>query len=87
MSFWVYILQSETTSKRYVGYTSDLKRRLSEHNAPVLGKRRYTRKQDGPWKMIHSEVYETRSEAMKRERFLKSGAGRRWALNTIDTDT
>jgi len=86
MKYWVYILQSETTSKRYVGHTSDLERRLSEHNDPTLGKRRYTRNQEGSWKLIHVDEHETRSEAMKREKFLKSGTGRRWALSSIDTN-
>jgi len=83
MAYWVYILQSGTNSKRYVGQTSDLQRRLQEHNNPALGKNRYTRKQKGPWRLIHSEKCETRSDAMKRERFFKSGQGREWIKENI----
>jgi predicted GIY-YIG superfamily endonuclease len=55
MVFWTYILQSETSAKLYIGQTSDLPRRLQEHNHATLGKHRYTRKQQGPWRVIHSE--------------------------------
>jgi putative endonuclease len=53
--FWVYILKSESTGKTYIGHTSDIERRLREHNDKELGKLRYTRKQKGPWKLIYSE--------------------------------
>ncbi len=78
MSFWVYILQSETSGRLYTGQTSDLEGRLKRHNAHESGSSRYTHKQEGPWRLVHSEEYATRSEAMKRERFLKSGQGREW---------
>ncbi len=78
MSFWVYILKSESTGKIYIGHTSDLQRRFREHNDIVLGKQRYTRKQKGPWCLVYSEEYSSRVEATKREKALKSGQGRRW---------
>ena len=78
MAFFIYILKSETTGGIYIGHTSDLERRLKEHNNPLAGKRRYTRKHKGPWHLIHFEEKKSRSEAMKRERFLKSGQGREW---------
>ena len=67
MAFFVYILKSETTGGIYIGHTSDLERRLKEHNNPLAGKRRYTRKHKGPWHLIHFEEKKSRSEAMKRE--------------------
>jgi putative endonuclease len=44
---------------------------------------RYTYKQKGPWRLIYSEEHATRSEAMKREKFLKSGQGREWIKDNI----
>jgi len=44
---------------------------------------RYTYKQKGPWQLIHKEKYSTRGEAMKREKFLKSGRGREWIKANI----
>ncbi len=78
MPFWVYILQDEITGKLYKGHTSDLQSRLKRHNSHEAGSMRYTYKQKGPWKLIYSEAYATRSDAMKRETFLKSGQGREW---------
>lgn len=50
----------------------DVPARLIEHNA---GKCRYTSGRR-PWTVLHVEEYATRGEAMRRERFLKTGAGR-----------
>jgi putative endonuclease len=78
MSFWVYILQSESTGKFYTGQTSDLQARIARHNSQYVDKERYTKKQKGPWNLIYSEKHENRSDAMKREKDLKSGQGRAW---------
>ena len=72
--FTVYVLQSSATSRLYVGQTSDLTRRFDEHQQGIA---RYTRNR-GPWTLVHREEFATRSEAMLRERFLKSGVGRSW---------
>ena len=76
--FFVYILRSESSGKTYVGQTSDLTRRVAEHNDPQHSKVKYTTKNQGPWLLVHSEQFETRSEAMQREKWLKTGAGRDW---------
>jgi len=83
MPYWVYILQNEITGKLYKGQTSDLERRIERHNTHESGSRRYTNIQKGPWQLIHKEKYSARSEAMKRERFLKSGQGREWIKDDI----
>jgi putative endonuclease len=70
--FHVYVLQSEATGRLYVGYSSDLVRRLGQHNHGVTK----STKNRGPWRLVHQEAFGTRSEAMRRERFLKSGQGR-----------
>jgi len=78
MPFWVYILQSQTTGKLYIGQTSDLEKRLVRHNSDETGSRRFTHRQKGPWCLIYSEEMNTRSETMRREKYLKSGHGREW---------
>jgi putative endonuclease len=83
MPYWVYILQNEVTGKLYKGQTSDLERRLKRHNSNEIGSMRYTYKQKGTWRLIYSEEYSTRSEAMKREGYLKSGQGREWRKSNI----
>ena len=81
--FWVYVLISESTGKRYTGQTDDLDRRLTEHNGASINLRRYTSRDAGPWKLVHSELYPSRAEAMRREKWLKSGIGREWLNATI----
>ncbi|MGA9119237.1 MAG: GIY-YIG nuclease family protein [Bacteroidota bacterium] len=70
--FFVYVLESERTGRKYTGSTANLERRLGEHNR---GETRSTRGK-GPWKVVHQESFGTREEAEKREKYLKSGAGR-----------
>ena len=72
MTYIVYILKSEKTGNSYVGHTSDLNKRLLEHNS---GKSIATRNRR-PWVLVYKEEYETRSEAMKRESYFKSVKGR-----------
>ena len=72
--YYVYIIRSLSLNTRYVGSTDNVSGRVEEHN---LGKCRYTSGRR-PWRLIYQEEYETRSDAMKRERFLKSGKGRKW---------
>lgn len=70
--YTVYVLKSKIARKSYVGITDDLERRVKEHNN---GKSFYT-KRFTPWEVIHTEKCETRQEARKREKYLKSAAGR-----------
>jgi putative endonuclease len=70
--FKVYVLLSERTGKKYVGQTMHIEKRLLAHNN---GDSRYT-KGRGPWQLIYNESCSTRSEAIKRERYLKTGKGR-----------
>ena len=58
----------------YIGYTSDLKRRVIQHS---LGEANSTASRR-PLKLIYYEAYIMEKDATGRERFLKSGAGRRF---------
>jgi putative endonuclease len=70
--FHVYVLQSETTGHHYVGHTSDLTQRVGQHNNGITK----STKNRGPWKLLHQEHFPAKAEAMRRERFLKTGQGR-----------
>ena len=76
--FHIYIICCVETGKRYIGQTSDLERRIIEHNDRIENPGKYTSKNAGTWLLIHSECFETRSAAMGREKWLKSGVGRSW---------
>ena len=81
MPYWVYVLRSESGPRRYVGTTDNLEARLSRHDeGSVFSAAPYR-----PWHLVHSEPYRTRSQAMMRERFLKSGHGREW-LDVLETE-
>ncbi len=69
--FVVYILQSESTGKYYVGHTANISDRLQRHNS----NREKSTKIKGPWKIIRKENYKLRSEAIKREKIIKSYKG------------
>jgi len=79
MTYTVYVLKSLKDAKRYVGYTKDLDRRLLEHEN---GGCKSTRNRK-PFKLVYAENFQTKSEAMGRERFFKSSKGRGYlkALN------
>ncbi len=72
LPFYVYVLKSEATMKPYVGHTSKINTRLKEHNS---GKSKST-KSGIPWKLVYCREFETRSEAMKCERYYKTVGGR-----------
>ena len=78
--FVVYILFSEDYGKTYVGFTSNLIERFKSHN--YLSKKGYTIK-FRPWQVIYVEFFTTKSEALKREKFLKSGKGREFTKEII----
>lgn len=72
--YYVYVLQSESDSGLYIGFSTDLRRRLRQHKA---GESQATAGR-GPWQLIYYEAYCLRQDAEGRERFLKSGSGRRY---------
>jgi len=78
--YTVYVLLSTSTGKQYTGQTENLQRRLLEHE---LGLAHFSRGR-GPWKIVLTEEYDTRAEAMQREKFLKSGRGRAFIKQYID---
>jgi putative endonuclease len=74
--FYGYLLRSESDDGFYIGYPTDLKRRLAEHTRGAS----FATKSRGPWKLIYYEAYTEREDTEGREKFLKSGAGRRLKL-------
>ena len=82
MAFIVYVLQNPE-GKTYVGQTSDLSRRLSQHNDPDCRLTLHTKRHSGPWRLLHSEEFPTRSAAMRREKELKTGKGRDWIRHVL----
>ena len=80
MMFTVYALYSPAHDKIYIGYTSDLEARLMSHNE--LGTKGYTLRYR-PWVLAYKEEYDSKIEATKREKALKTGNGRAFLWNLI----
>ncbi len=70
--FYVYILLSKRNGKIYKGFTTDLKRRLNEHNK----KEEKSTKFGAPWLLVYYEAFSNKTDALREELFLKSGRGR-----------
>jgi putative endonuclease len=67
--FTVYVLYTDKHGLHYIGYTSDLAEHLRSHNhlATKGWAVRYR-----PWRVIYTEEYGTKSDALAREKWLKS---------------
>ena len=70
---YVYCLQSLKNAKLYIGSTSDLRRRVAEHNRRHGGS--FTEK-NGPWKLVFYEAHQNKKDASEMELFYKTGYGR-----------
>ncbi|HBM45465.1 MAG: GIY-YIG nuclease superfamily protein [Parcubacteria group bacterium GW2011_GWF2_38_76] len=71
--FYIYLLRNKESGHLYFGYTTNLKKRLGEHNQGLnLSTKRYL-----PWKLIYYEACLNEKDAKRRERYLKTTQGRR----------
>ena len=66
---YVYVIKREFPRKTYVGSTQNLEVRVRQHNSRL--------RDASKWKIIHSESFPTKILAMKREKFFKTGDGRK----------
>ena len=65
--YFVYVLKSLAVDRLYVGSSSDPKRRLTEHNAgTTISTKPYL-----PYVIIYTEAFETKTEALRREKQIK----------------
>ena len=79
MMYYVYVLLSEIDKQFYIGATSDLKSRLQKHNdgkVPSTGHRH-------PLKLIYYEACMSKDDAFRREKYLKTGMGKRYLRNRL----
>ncbi len=81
MSYYSYVLRSTKNGILYKGSTQNLEKRLQTHNS---GKVKFTSK-NIPWELVISEEFSTRSEAVKREKWYKSGVGRDWINSKLQS--
>ena len=67
MNHWLYILRSIKDGKLYVGVTKNVENRFRQHNEGITPSTRYRK----PFELIYKECYNSKREALKRERYLK----------------
>ena len=79
--FFVYVLESLKDKQRYIGYTTDLKKRIEEHKK---GLSRAT-KPRLPMKLIYFEACTNENDAKRREVYFKTTRGRRFLIKRLKT--
>jgi len=75
--YYVYVLRSKISPKRYIGRSKHPEKRLIEHNKGRTKSNKY----GIPWETIYTEKYNSIEEAIQREKYLKTAAGRRFLKN------
>ncbi len=77
--FYSYILRSLKDKQFYTGSTRDLRKRLSEHNSDKVS----STKSRGPFELIYYEACCNEQDARAREKYLKSGMGKRYIKSRL----
>ncbi len=80
MKYYVYVIRSKE-GFIYKGMTDNLKRRLVEHNNKALS---FWTKRGIDWKLIYNEEFDNKTEALKREKWLKTGVGRDYLKKILE---
>lgn len=77
--YYIYVLQSLKDTNFYVGYKSNLQRRLEQHNKGKITSTKYRR----PFRIIYYEACLNRDDALHREKYLKTAYGKRFLKNRL----
>ena len=80
MEYVVYILYSNKTKRNYTGCSSHLIERFYSHNIYGKDSTRFYR----PWIIVHVDFFESKSEALKLEKYYKSGRGAKKKIELIN---
>ena len=77
--YYTYVIQSDMDGRFYTDYTSDLRKRLDDHNSGKVP----STKSRGPFNLIYYEACLDQQDATAREKYLKSGMGKRYLKNRL----
>jgi len=77
--YYTYVLLSEKDGRFYTGYTKDLRKRLKEHSRGEV----FSTKNREPTRLIYYEACLNEEDAIQREKYLKSGIGKRFLKNRL----
>jgi len=82
MKYFVYVIKSKE-GFTYKGITDNLERRLAEHNDKTFS---FWTKRGTNWKLVYKEDFESKTEAFRRERWLKTGVGRDYLKSILKSE-
>ena len=77
--YYTYIIETLDGKHRFVGHCKNLKSQLNQHNARNIKATRDNR----PWRMIYSEKFKIKKEAIFREKYFKSINGQKWLKENV----
>jgi len=77
--YFTYVLKSESDKKLYIGFTENLTKRLEDHNNGRVDSTRNRR----PFELVYYEACKSREKALKREKYFKTGFGRRFLKSRL----
>ena len=77
--FFVYIIYSSKRDRYYVGYTSEIENRVAKHNSGSTT----STKSGIPWELVYREQFNSKKEAIKREKEIKKMKSRIYILKLI----
>lgn len=77
--FYTYVLKSEVDNRLYTGTTNNLHQRLEQHNRGLAVCTKHRR----PLKLVYFEACLNKDDAYRRERYLKTGMGKKYIRNRI----
>jgi len=77
--YYTYVMQSESDGKLYTGVTTNLKVRVFQHNQGIVQSTKYR----GPLRLIYYEACLNKVDAFRREKYLKTGMGKRYLKNRL----
>ena len=80
--FYTYVLLSLKDDKRYIGFTEDLKKRIEEHDLGLVDSTKSRR----PFELVYYEACRNKDDAIKREKYFKTGFGRRFLKERLKGD-
>ena len=77
--FYIYVMRSKKDGKWYTGFAQNLRKRFKEHNENKV----FSTKGRGPFELIYYEASINEQDARIREKYLKSGFGKRYLKNRL----
>ena len=79
MFYYTYVLKSKKDGNLYIGFSSNLKKRVAEHNAGLVT----ATKPRLPFELVYYEACQSKEKAVEREKMLKTGFGRNYLKRRI----